>query len=239
MEKQKLMDFDFKKIIPTEGSAIEKRISKVVTTKFILLSFVVALGFGLASQMYKNHVVNSEKAQLIQNQQELLKQLEVYKVAKDNREAIIANLEQQVGIYDDMIKDVLDANKKIPNSAQTILNQTTNIRTLSQNYKESIVKLINNFNNLVSSEDSFKQANIQERVQFVDLVKNYQIGSLNRSNDLENMLMSYTTLDNDEKDANTKALPIRTELKEKIVEKMSNLLGNNEITKYKKVKLKN
>lgn len=239
MEKQKLMDFDFKKIIPTEGSAIEKNFSKVITTKFILLSFVIAFGFGLASQIYKIHVINSEKAQLIQNQQELVKQLEIYELAKDNKEAIIANLEQQVGIYDDIIKDVLEANKKIPNSAQTILNQTTNIRTLSQNYKESILKLINNFNNLVSSEDKFKQASVQERIQFVDLVKNYQIGSLNRNNDLENMLMSYTTLDNDEKDTNIKALPIRAELKEKIVEKMSNLLGNNEITKYKKVKLKN
>lgn len=239
MEKQKLMDFDFKKIIPTEGSAIEKRISKVVTTKFILLSFVVALGFGLASQMYKNHVINVEKQQLIQNQQLLVQQMEFYQVAKDNKEAIVSNLEQQVGIYDDMIKDVLDANKKIPNSAQTILNQTTNIRSLSQNYKESIVKLINNFNNLVESEDNFKKASNEDRSQLVSLVKNYQIGSLNRSNELENMLMNYTTLDNDEKDIDTKAMQIRAELKEKIIEKMSNLLGNNEITKYKKIKLKN
>lgn len=229
MEKEKLVDFDFRKIIPREDSNLEKKISKIVVKKFIFLSFAIAFGLNLSST-YKDYVLsNNIKQEANQNV--------YYHIAKENKEAILQNLELQIVMYDGMIQDVFNANKQIPNSAKTILLQSNELRRLSQNYKESIVEAINNFNYLVSSEDNFKKEEEEKRLIFIDTVKFYQIGSLRRSSVLEDLIISYTTTNHDEKEILQNAKIIREELKPKIIEQMNFLLKTNEITKYKKVKI--
>lgn len=238
MEKQKLVEFDFKKIIPVENSEVERKISRIVTKKFLMLSFVIAFGFGLSTHMIDSFRESSQQQEKLENERATVTQRANYVIAKENKDLIVANLEQQLSMYDDIIKDVFETNQQVPNSAQTILAQNTQIRQLSQDYKETIAKTINNFNMLITSEDSLKRANEDDKKLFFETVKNYQIGSLNRNNDLEKLLMSYTTVENDEKEVTQKAQPIRQELKSKIVPKMSNLLASNEITQYKKIKIK-
>lgn len=234
MEKQKLVEFDFKKIIPLEHSEVERKISRIVTKKFLMLSFVVAFGFGLSTHMFDSYRESSQKQDKLEAERTTLH----YVIAKENKDMIIANLEQQVSMYDDIIKDVFETNQQVPNSAQTILAQNTQIRQLSQDYKETVAKIINNFNMLIISEEALKKASEEEKTLFVDTVKNYQVGSLNRNNNLEKLLMSYTTVENDEKEIAQKGQTIRQELKSKIVPKMSNLLASNDITQYKKIKIK-
>lgn len=235
MEKQKVMDFDFKKVLPIEGSIAEKRISAIVTKKFLLLGFVIALGFGMG--YYTLDSYNSQKKEVSLHLQE--KQKEDLLIAKENKESILENLESQITMYDDIIKDILEANRLVPNTAQTILNQTDQIRSFSQTYKENLVNIINNVNKLTKSEESFKNSTVEEKELLSKTVKNHRIGSLNRNNELEQVFMSATTTENyDEKKAMEKAKPIREELRKQVIEKMAKLLGSNELTKPKKFKMK-
>ncbi len=235
MEKQKLMDFDFKKVLPIEGSIAEKRISAIVTKKFLLLGFVIALGFGMG--YYTLDSYNSQKKEESLHLQE--KQKEDLLIVKENKESILENLESQITMYDDIIKDILEANRQVPNDAQTILNQTDQIRGWSQTYKENLANIINNVNKLTKSEEEFLKSSSEEKKMLSKTLQHYKIGSLNRNNDLEKILMSATSpVDYDENKAIDKATPIREELKKKVVEKMANLLGSNEITKPKKLNIK-
>lgn len=236
MKVEKIVDFDFKKLIPEKGSEIERKISKIVTVKFMALSFAVALGFGLGTTMMKVHFEN--KNNLIHQEQvnKNLELKELYKIAQKNKEGILLNLEQQITMYDDIVQDFLIANQKIPNSAQTILNQLNQIRTENQKYKESITSYIRNFNKLMENENNLNTISEEQRNQFIDVVKNYQIGSLNRRTELEQILMAYTTVDYDEKDVQKDALPIRQELKKVTIDKLSKLLSTNDLIKVKKMK---
>lgn len=236
MKVEKIVDFDFKKLIPEKGSEIERKISKIVTVKFMALSFAVALGFGLGTTMMKVHFEN--KNNLIHQEQvnKNLELKELYKIAQKNKEGILLNLEQQITMYDDIVQDFLTANQKIPNSAQTILNQLNQIRTENQKYKESITGYIRNFNKLMENENNLNTISEEQRNQFIDVVKNYQIGSLNRRTELEQILMAYTTVDYDEKDVQKDALPIRQELKKVTIDKLSKLLSTNDLIKVKKMK---
>lgn len=236
MKIEKIIDFDFKKIIPEQGSQVERKISKIVTVKFILLSFAVALGLGLGSKVINVHLENKEALMKKEQQNKMVELQELFKVAQNNKEAIIFNLEQQLTIYDDMIQDILDANQKIPNSAQTILNQTTQLRTENQTYKQNISNIIRIFNKVMESEKNLIAIKEEDKIQFIDTVKNYQIGSLNRRTELENLLVSYTTIENDEQLVQKEALPIRKELKKVIIDKLNKLLSVNELTKVKKMK---
>lgn len=236
MKIEKIIDFDFKKIIPEQGSQVERKISKIVTVKFILLSFAVALGLGLGSKVINVHLENKEALMKKEQQNKMVELQELFKVAQNNKEAIILNLEQQLTIYDDMIQDILDANQKIPNSAQTILNQTTQLRTENQTYKQNISNIIRNFNKVMESEKNLIAIKEEDKIQFIDTVKSYQIGSLNRRTELENLLVSYTTIENDEQLVQKEALPIRKELKKVIIDKLNKLLSVNELTKVKKMK---
>lgn len=238
MEKQKLVDFDFKKIVPLENSETERKISRIVTKKFLALSFVIAFGFGFGSHLFQGIKERSEKAHQLETERNIVTQHATYKFAQENRDVILANLEQQATMYDDIIKDIFETNQQIPNSAQTILSQNDQIRGLSQAYKENITKIINNFTLLVSSENLLTKASSEEQTLFLETVKKYQVGSLTRNSELENLLMTYTTTANDEKKVAEKAQVLRQELKVKVVEKMSNLLSSNDITKFKKLKIK-
>lgn len=236
MKVEKIVDFDFKKLIPEKGSEVERKISKIVTVKFMALSFAVALGFGLGTTMMKVHFEN--KNNLIHQEQvnKNLELKELYKIAQKNKEGILLNLEQQITMYDDIVQDFLIANQKIPNSAQTTLNQLNQIRTENQKYKESITDYIRNFNKLMENENNLNTISEEQRNQFIDVVKNYQIGSLNRRTELEQILMAYTTVDYDEKDVQKDALPIRQELKKVTIDKLSKLLSTNDLIKVKKMK---
>ena len=117
-------------------------------------------------------------------------------------------------------------------------NQNSRIRDLSQDYKESIIKIRNNFNSVIKSEDSFNKSSYPEKESIEKLITFYEVGSLNRSTALENLLITYTTNEVDEEKIKEIAAPIRAELKKQIIEKFSNLLGNNDVTKFKKLKIK-
>lgn len=235
MQKEKVMDFDFKKVLPTEGSVAEKKISAIVTQKFLMLGFTVALGFGMGYYTLDTYYENKQEESV----KYLEKQRQEFLLIKENKENILLNLEAQMTMYDSIIKDILEANKQIPNSAQTILNQTDQIRGLSQTYKENIANLISNVNKLTNSEEEFLKSSSEEKKMLSKTLQHYKIGSLNRNNDLEKIFMSATSpVDYDENKAIDKATPIREELKKKVVEKMANLLGSNEITKPKKLNIK-
>lgn len=231
MEKQKLMEFDFKKVLPLEGSKIEQKISKIVTKKFLAMTFVIATGLGIGYNMiglyYNQSVVEKQQSQSND-----------FLIAQQNKDNIINNLESQMIMYDDMVKDVMVANQKVSNTAQAILHQASEIRNYSQEYKEDMVKIINNFNQITQSEDIFRNSSNTKKELLAMTLKNYQSGSLTRSTKLENILMKYTTTDYDEKQFVEQAKPIREELKKQIVEKMSVMLGNNEITKAKRITIK-
>lgn len=236
MKVEKVTEFDFKKIIPEQGSQLEKKISKIVTIKFIALSFAVALGLGLGSKIINLHLENKEALIKKEQQNQMVELKEMFKIAQNNKESIVLNLEQQLTIYDDIIQDILNANQKIPNSAQTILNQTTQLRSENQTYKQKISYIITNFNKVIESEKNLTAIKEEDKIQFIDTVKSYQIGSLNRRTELENLLVSYATIENDEQAVQKEALPIRKELKIIIIDKINKLLSVNELTKVKKIK---
>lgn len=236
MKIEKITDFDFKKLIPEQNSEIERKISKIVTVKFIALSFVVALGLGLGTTMIKVHFENKETLIKQEQQKQMIELQELYKVAEKNKEGILLNLEQQITMYDDIVQDFLIANQKIPNSAQTILNQSNQIRAENQEYKQIISDYIRNFNQIMENEKNLITATEKSKIQFKDIVKNYQVGSLNRRNELENILMAYTTVEYDEKEVQKEALPIRQELKKVAIDKLTKLLSVNDLTKVKKMK---
>lgn len=234
MEKQSFMEFDFKKAIPTESSKAEEKISVLVTKKFLLIIFLFGLGIGMGNKILYQYQVNQQKEVIA----EKIKQHDFFLIAQQNKDMINTFFDTQMIMYDDIVKDIVEANKKIPNSAQTILNQNNKIRNSSQDYKESILKIMSDFKKVTQSEDSFSTSTSAEKSMIEHNIKRYQIGSLNRSDVLENMLMSFTTTNVDEIDMKEKATPIRTELKKQVVEKISNLLGNNDMTKFKILKTK-
>lgn len=234
MEKQKIIDFDFKKIIPTKNSKAETKISTLVTKKFLLITFLFGLGIVFANQLVYRYEVNEKNKNVIQE----MRQHEKFLIAQQNKEMINLGFESQIVMYDDILKDIFETNKKIPNSAKTILYQNSRIRDLSQDYKESIIKIRNNFNSVIKSEDSFNKSSYPEKESIEKLITFYEVGSLNRSTALENLLITYTTNEVDEEKIKEIAAPIRAELKKQIIEKFSNLLGNNDVTKFKKLKIK-
>lgn len=236
MNVEKIIDFDFKKLIPEQGSESERKVSKIVTFKFIALSFAVALGLGLGTTMMKVHFESKETLIKQEQQKQMIELEELYKVAEKNKEGILLNLEQQITMYDDIVQDFLIANQKIPNSAQTILNQSNQIRSENQEYKQTISNYIRNFNKIMENEKNLTTETEENKNQFKDIVKNYQVGSLNRRTELENILMAYTTVEYDEKEVQKEALPIRQELKKVAIDKLTKLLSTNDITKVKKMK---
>jgi hypothetical protein len=146
-----------------------------------------------------------------------------------NKEDIIANYEAQLDMYDPVYKNML----KAVDMGIGGLEQLSEVRGYYQKHKKETADIINYIQRNITTFENFRSLDEENRKFLNEKLVEYQVGSLNRSGELEDNLMKHINRERDD----VKKEAIRNEIRNDMITNLAQVMSHeNVVTKTKKLK---